>query len=780
MTSLIYLANPLDRREGFVRDFVNETASRVGSKLEVYDLAPELFSRDPAVVAQALKTERARLATAFDNPRVLFSPGSSVTKLTLNKVKLDKLAGTLEDVSTLPKGSIPHKVLCTWDPGEMRDGNKPHYRGVFERHLWKAGRYAAGTAPEFRWPETVTLETHGESGVLQAAERLLSGDAPLGVDVETPKIGERDFFEKARRLLNVGFGCPVQDLALSVTWPAASPVVKTAVLELLASKRQKVMHNGSFDASVFAVNRMPIAAWDFDTMEIWRFLFPRLLKSLRFVSGFLTWAPDWKEEFKASTKENALLEGDEFVDADAQDRAIYNARDSWLQALCWQEMRPIVERRHKGLEQIARLSKCLGIGVRMFYHGIPVNAEAREAQRAPLQAQATAAKEALISKVKAATAWDRDTLGDFNPNATRHVRWLFGQLGVPSPKKTKKGAESFDAEALVKLSEHPAPTVAELARALLDERAPKKLLSTYVDGLPVHSDGRIHPRWIPLGTLTGRWASRDPNAQNIPGDMYSMFEAPPGLWWVKVDKAGYEARIAAMFAGEERLIQAFVENADVHTMNARLIFGLPPGAKVTKAMRQFAKSGQYAWNYGAADKTVLARVKVDEGIPLDLRQRMGLPEIAEARFKWFQANPRLKARQEATLRAAIENRYVEEPFSGRRCYFIGEVDVSVVFNFPIQTFAGFDMNEGIIRLDSEIRWGEGEAILDQVHDSITIVGPDPRRLFELAKGCLESEYEFEGHRMTYPIEGKIGRGALSGGIPFKVGEGMPDLTSLGS
>ncbi len=148
-----------------------------------------------------------------------------------------------------------------------------------------------------------------------------------------------------------------------------------------------------------------------------------------------------------------------------------------------------------------------------------------------------------------------------------------------------------------------------------------------------------------------------------------------------------------------------------------------------------------------------------------MRDRIGLPEMAQARYNYFKAYPGIKRRQEETLRFAMENRYIEEEISGRRVYFPGEVDVSVVYNFPIQTFAGKVMNDGIIELDAALDWGR-EAILDQVHDSVTVCGPDPERLFQLLKRCFEREYTYRGRTMRFRIEGKYGQGQLSGGTPF--------------
>lgn len=892
---LVILANPLDRKEGWVKNHVNETLQKLGAAqdVEALEFSEELARcREKAAFKALLPKERERLAKELQGRDVLlFAPGSTASHLSVGRVRQDKhICGYVEDSLLGPQ------VLVSYSPSILKDSDRPNYRGVWERHLWKAWMLATSRAPEFRWPRVVTLEADGEAAVLKALESL-DGTETLGVDVETPKVGQTTFFQDIERLLNVGFGSVELDLACSVTWYNASPRVRLRAAELLANQAKKVMHNGSFDMAVFKHHKLPVARWDLDTMEIWRFLFPRLPMSLAYVAGFLTFCPDWKDEWKTSGKKkheadiiadfaaktteagiervlalggrsefdgirkhwerlkprggvetadgpnsgrpgagpqvpssgllqpgasragnarrellawcagkakrgeavfDTFLENlwaeqqknsedpvckpysdqqlsfrevfsgdaseDLFLTGDSGERSLYNARDSWLQDLCWKRLEPVVERRHRGPEQVELLGKCLNIGVKMFVKGVPVSQKGVESWRVPLKEKAVTYRQQLLEKVQKATLWDT-SLGEFNPNKPAHIRWIFAQLGVPSPKKTAKGADSFDAEALVKLKEHPAPTVAELAAAILLEREPKKLLSTYIEGLPVHPDGKVHPRWNPLGTLTGRWTSKDPNGQNIPDYLYNIFEVEPGLWWVKVDQSQLELRIAAFFSGEQNLIQAYLDGADVHSMNARVFFGLPPGAKVTKPMRQFAKGGAYGLGYGAADKTVLARMKENEAIPKEMRERIGLPEMANARLNYFKAYPGIKRRQEETLRFAMENRYMGEELSGRRVYFPGEVDVSVVYNFPIQTFAGFVMNEGIIELDAALDW-EKEAILDQVHDSVTVCGPDPERLFQLLKRCFEREYTYRGRTMRFRIEGKYGQGQLSGGVAF--------------
>lgn len=70
-----------------------------------------------------------------------------------------------------------------------------------------------------------------------------------------------------------------------------------------------------------------------------------------------------------------------------------------------------------------------------------------------------------------------------------------------------------------------------LCKLILEKRAAEKLIGTYVDKIPEivnPTDGRVHARFKQLGAKTGRFASDNPNLQNIPAhakDIRMMFKA---------------------------------------------------------------------------------------------------------------------------------------------------------------------------------------------------------------------------------------------------------------
>ena len=92
---------------------------------------------------------------------------------------------------------------------------------------------------------------------------------------------------------------------------------------------------------------------------------------------------------------------------------------------------------------------------------------------------------------------------------------LFEKLKIdPNAKKTKTKQYSTSEDILEKLADrHP------IIAKILDYRGLKKLLSTYVEALPLlinPKTGKVHTSYNQAIAATGRLSSTDPNMQNIP------------------------------------------------------------------------------------------------------------------------------------------------------------------------------------------------------------------------------------------------------------------------
>lgn len=114
--------------------------------------------------------------------------------------------------------------------------------------------------------------------------------------------------------------------------------------------------------------------------------------------------------------------------------------------------------------------------------------------------------------------------------------------------------------------------------AILEYRAYKKLMSTYIEKLPEcvnKKDGRIHCKFNQYGADTGRFSSQDPNLQNIPShnkDIRKMFVASPGYVLMSADYSQQEPKAMTMMCGDPKMIDAYKHGKDLYAEIAALSF----------------------------------------------------------------------------------------------------------------------------------------------------------------------------------------------------------------
>ncbi len=194
-----------------------------------------------------------------------------------------------------------------------------------------------------------------------------------------------------------------------------------------------------------------------------------------------------------------------------------------------------------------------------------------------------------------------DIIGyEFNLNSPKQLGVaLFEKLGLPCSKKTKTGY-STNAEVLEGLRYE-----SEAVEYLLEYRSVAKLKSTYCDGLLkcVEKDNRIHSTLNQVETRTGRISSSEPNLQNIPvrtelgREMRKFFKAKDGYVLVDADYSQIELRVLASIADDEKMIQAFLKDDDIHALTASQVFNVPLEL-MTPDIRSRAKAVNFGIVYG--------------------------------------------------------------------------------------------------------------------------------------------------------------------------------------
>jgi DNA polymerase-1 len=301
---------------------------------------------------------------------------------------------------------------------------------------------------------------------------------------------------------------------------------------------------------------------------------------------------------------------------------------------------------------------------------------------------------------------------------------LFGKLGLPVGRKTASGAPSTDEAELEKLAaDFPLPA------RLLEHRSLAKLKGTYTDKLPLMvnpATGRVHTNYAQAVAVTGRLASNDPNLQNIPirtpegRRVREAFIAPPGHWIVSADYSQIELRIMAHISGDEGLLRAFAEGADVHRATASEVFGVPPG-DVSNEQRRYAKVINFGLIYGMGAFGLATNLGIEQKAARDYIDR------------YFARYPGVKRYMDETRQQAAERGYVETVF-GRRLY-LPEIQGGngprragaerQAINAPMQGTAADLIKLAMIAvqrsLDDEQR---ATKMVMQVHDELVLEVPD--------------------------------------------------------
>lgn len=290
---------------------------------------------------------------------------------------------------------------------------------------------------------------------------------------------------------------------------------------------------------------------------------------------------------------------------------------------------------------------------------------------------------------------------------------LFDKLDISGGKKTKTGQYSTSEAVLAKI-DHP------LVDVVLEHRSLSKLKSTYTDTLAKVADkqGRVHTSYHQALTSTGRLSSSDPNLQNIPirtdtGRLIrEAFVAPKGRVILAADYSQIELRLMAHFSGDERLIDAFKNNLDIHTATASEIMAKDL-AEVTPNERRSAKAVNFGLLYGMGVFGLAKQLGVENGVAKDYIKR------------YFARYPAIHDYMENTKNCAKSTGYVTT-ILGRKLYapninssnaMIRQGAERASINAPLQGSAAEIIKLAMIAVDKVLPKDHAKLLL-QVHDEL--------------------------------------------------------------
>ncbi|MFQ9928478.1 MAG: DNA polymerase I [Lachnospiraceae bacterium] len=336
----------------------------------------------------------------------------------------------------------------------------------------------------------------------------------------------------------------------------------------------------------------------------------------------------------------------------------------------------------------------------------------------------------------------------FNINSPKQLGVvLFENMKIPGGRKTKTGY-STAADVLEKLApEYP------IVAKILEYRQLTKLKSTYADGLAgyIQEDGRIHGKFNQTVTATGRISSTEPNLQNIPvrvelGRMIrKVFVPEEGYVFVDADYSQIELRVLAHCSGDEQLIKAYREEADIHRITASQVFHVPFD-EVTDLQRRNAKAVNFGIVYGISS--------------FGLSQDLSITRKEAAKYieDYFHTYPGIKAFLDDAVAHAKENGYVKTLFGRRRPvpelassnFMQRSFGERVAMNAPIQGTAADIMKIAMIGVNKRLKEQKLKSrLVLQVHDELLIEAHHAE--IDIVKEILREEME-QAASLDVPLE----------------------------
>ncbi len=416
---------------------------------------------------------------------------------------------------------------------------------------------------------------------------------------------------------------------------------------------------------------------------------------------------------KGTEFEEVVDKGQTFADVKIEDAANYAAEDADFTLQLWNVFKDQLKKADLW-ELFTKMEMAvLPVLAQMEINGIHLDSSKLNSYAADLKAQILKAEKEIYEEVG----------HEFNIASPKQLSTvLFEERKLKPGKKTKTGY-STDTDVLESLRESDC-----IPGMILDYRAKSKLLSTYVETLPLLADsqGRIHTTFMQTGTATGRLSSKDPNLQNIPvrseegRKIRSAFTAPQGKVLISADYAQIELVVLAHLSKDKNLCRAFNDGIDVHKATASLIYSVPM-EDVTAEMRRTAKTLNFGLMYGMSAFSLAKDLKISR------------TQAAEFITNYFIVYSGVREFFDKNVSEAQQKGYIET-LMGRKRWIKGinsqskmemEGAIRIAKNSPIQGSAADIVKQAMLDVTNALAQNPtGAELLLQVHDELIFECPD--------------------------------------------------------
>lgn len=455
---------------------------------------------------------------------------------------------------------------------------------------------------------------------------------------------------------------------------------------------------------------------------------------------------------------SSITDGKHFDELDAQDEETvrYGSADSDFALRLYHKFNDWFDRylpKHRYIVEEIESPTAVYLGI-MKTNGIPVNLSLMQERKKEAEAE--------MERIRKEIGF---IIGDVNIGANCSTQafknYLYKDLGLPILKTTETNREAADDMTMTLLKEwcdENRPELSGLFTLVQEYRKWGKIKSTYIDGYLKYLNpvtGCIHPELFALSTDTGRMNCRNPNAQNMPRKtndpigVRNFIKAPEGCLILSLDFSQIELRVGAFYCRDERMLDTYRKNGDIHAATTSVIFGVSyeeaqdKHSENYKEHRTIAKNVNFGTFYGLFPRGLQKTLKFKAGV------EKSVSECEEILFNLKHGYKGLTAWQEETKADAARRMY-SETWLGRRRYLPGIVSDNwgqksfaerCALNTPIQGTAADILKLAITRILAGLPEREWLKPILQIHDELTFIIPEDRLKEAVAfiRACMEEK-----------------------------------------
>lgn len=614
-----------------------------------------------------------------------------------------------------------------------------------------------------------------------------------------------------------------------VSYPYLMEHAKQLMRDL--KNKSLIMHNGIFDCKMINsnFNIQLIDSLHTDTMELAHVLDENRrvgLKELA-VQYFGEDSVSEQKEMELSVIANGgqlTKDNYELYKGNSQLIGKYGAKDTLLTYKLFYQL--VSELYEQGLDKFFYEDESMpllrGPTYELNTTGLTVDTNKLAALKSTLKAECLEAKDFISQEIKSHIK-DKypgtNKKNTFNIGSSQQLAWLlFGQLGLEFNTLTKGGKTAckalnlrlpytkvakrdfiaicsnskdsiYEQEALVNGKTKRAKKIKDpwsyiaVDKITLKKLAPKykwieklleyqrktKLLSTYVEGIEERIQyGVVTSSYLQHGTLTGRYASRNPNLMNLPRDdqrVKECFIARPGKVFVSADYSQLEPRTFAYYSKDPRLMAAFDGTSDFYSVVGQEVYdksdctpqkdGSPEAFGVKyKKLRDLSKVIALASAYGATpnqlapttgksiEDTASDMEKYFERFPGVRTMMLEAHELAKAQGYVTNLFGRIRRIPDATSIVKLYGNvdHWDLPYEARKL-------LNMACNFRIQSTGASIINRAAIQFHKDCQQANIDCkIVSQIHDELVVEvsEQDAENISILLRNAMENTTVLEG------------------------------------